>query len=65
MEEIRCKSCDKLLGKFSGQGEVKCSRNSCGAVNLFDTVTSRHEILKERKHVTMKERTTSSGVIFR
>lgn len=64
MEEIRCKMCDKLLGKFNGQGEIKCSRSGCGAVNSFDTVTGKQEILKQRKHITMKERKTSSGVTF-
>lgn len=34
--EIRCPECGKLLGKFSGSGEIKCNR--CKKIVEFNTV---------------------------
>lgn len=31
MQEIRCKKCNKLLGKVNGNYEIKCPR--CGEMN--------------------------------
>ncbi|WP_429778442.1 zinc finger domain-containing protein [Brevibacillus agri] len=33
LEEVRCKKCNKLLGKLSGVAEIKCPR--CGTCNIF------------------------------
>ena len=60
--ESRCKNCGKLLGKFTGRGEVKCTRAGCGTINRFDT--EKGGIISEN-HVPMKNRTTSSGMTFR
>ena len=65
MQEIRCKSCNKLLGKFEGNGEVKCPRASCNMVNKFDTKKKIHYAVKTHVHTAMAERKTSSGVTFR
>lgn len=65
MIEVRCKGCDKLLGKFSGRGEVKCPRVNCGGKNIFDTEKETVRFIPKQNHVTMKERTTSSGCTFR
>lgn len=64
MIEIRCKMCDSKLGNFCGKGEVKCRKVDCGAVNKFDTNIGMHEVIPERKPVTLKNRTSSSGVRF-
>ncbi len=35
MEEVRCKKCNRLLGKgVPGNMEVKCPR--CGMINIFN-----------------------------
>lgn len=65
MQEIRCKSCNKLLGIFQGAGEIKCPRTSCNAVNRFDTKKKIHELIGSRSHELMGNRQTSSGVTFR
>lgn len=65
MIEIRCKSCNKLLGKFRGAGEIKCPRTSCNAVNKFDTGKKIHKLVNSRSHELMEKRQTSSGVTFR
>lgn len=64
MLEVRCKNCGKLLGKFIGTGEVKCPRVSCGGKNVFNTSTGDVKYIP-MSHVTMKDRTTSSGCTFR
>ena len=64
MTEVRCKVCGKLLGKFDGSGEIKCPRSSCGGKNIFDTKTGYRKYVP-MNHVSMKERTTSSGHVFR
>ena len=64
MTEIHCKNCGKLLGKFDGLGEVKCPRVNCKGKNIFDTRTGYAKFVPVT-HVAMKDRTTSSGVIFR
>ena len=64
MTEIRCKNCGKLLGKYEGTGEVKCPRTNCGGKNIFDTRTGYRKYIP-MTHTAMKNRTTSSGVIFR
>lgn len=65
MNEIRCKGCFKLLGKFSGSGEVICPR--CGGKNNFDTASGKimFSAKKSRHPTNLKDRTTSSGVVFR
>lgn len=37
MTEVRCPKCGKLLGYFSGTGEILCPRCRKDAVVLFDT----------------------------
>lgn len=64
MLEVRCKNCGKLLGKFIGTGEVKCPRASCGGKNVFNTKNGDVKYIP-MSHVTMKDRTTSSGCTFR
>lgn len=64
MVEVRCKGCGKLLGKFDGIGEIKCPRASCGGKNTFNTKAGSIEFTPAN-HVSMKNRTTSSGVTFR
>lgn len=65
MQEIRCKNCSKLLGKFEGIGEIKCPRVSCNMVNKFDTKKKIHYVVKPHSYTSMGNRTTSSGVTFR
>lgn len=31
LEEERCRNCNRLLGKFNGQAEIKCPK--CGKIN--------------------------------
>lgn len=64
MVEVRCKGCGKLLGKFDGTGEIKCPSIVCGGKNTFNTKTGK-VVFVPVKHVSMKSRTTSSGVTFR
>lgn len=64
MLDVRCKNCGKLLGKFTGSGEVKCPRTNCGGKNIFDTSTGDVRYVS-MTHVAMKDRTTSSGCTFR
>lgn len=64
MVEVRCKGCGKLLGKFDGAGEVKCPKSGCGGKNAFNTKTGSI-LFTPVNHVSMKNRTTSSGVTFR
>lgn len=64
MVEVRCKGCGKLLGKFDGTGEIKCPRASCGGKNTFNTKTGSISFTPVN-HVSMKNRTTSSGFTFR
>lgn len=33
LEEIRCKKCNKLLGKIKGEAEIKCPR--CRTLNEY------------------------------
>jgi LSD1 subclass zinc finger protein len=33
LEEARCKSCNKLLGKVKGEAEIKCPR--CRTLNSY------------------------------
>lgn len=35
MKEVRCATCNKLLGKFKGEAEIKCPR--CKKTNLINT----------------------------
>ena len=37
MTEVRCPKCGKLLGYFSGSGEIQCPRCRKNAVVVFDT----------------------------
>ena len=37
MIEVRCPKCGKLLGYFSGAGEVQCPRCRKNALVVFDT----------------------------
>lgn len=46
MREIRCPKCKKLLGKFRGQGEIKCPRAGCGTLFTFDTEKDEIKILR-------------------
>ncbi len=33
--EVRCLTCNKLLGKIKGEAEIKCPR--CGQINTVNT----------------------------
>lgn len=33
LSEHRCSKCNRLLGKFSGQAEIKCPK--CGKINII------------------------------
>lgn len=37
MTEVRCPKCGKLLGYFSGSGEIQCPRCRKDTVVQFDT----------------------------
>lgn len=64
VNEVRCKGCGRLLGKFEGAGEIKCPRAGCGGKNIFDTNTGEIKFLPVNR-VSMRDRTTSSGHRFR
>lgn len=64
MNEVRCKNCGKLLGRFEGSGEIKCPRAKCNGKNIFNTRTGYIQFIPIY-HVPMKNRTTSSGLTFR
>lgn len=59
--EVRCSGCKKMLGRYIGYGNVKCSR--CGGTNIFNTYTGKIEFFKKGSHPLAK-RKTSSGVNF-
>lgn len=63
MIEVRCKECGRLLGFFDGKAKIKCPKTECQAMNDFDTGTSQHKSVS-KKHISMKQRTTNSGVTF-
>ena len=44
MNEIRCPKCGKLLGYFSGKGEMQCPRCRKGIKVYFDTTKKVTEI---------------------
>lgn len=60
MVEVRCKKCGKLLGFFSGKGQIKCPRSGCGYMNEFDV--SGQKVPAPKRKMSMKNRTTSSGM---
>ena len=62
MVEVRCKGCGLLLGEFQGMGQIKCRK--CGGNNSFNTDTGEHSYKSGIKRTTMKERATSSGLVF-
>lgn len=62
MEEVRCKDCEKLLGRFEGKFEIKCTR--CGAVNRGNTNSQEQKVIR-KVHIPLNKRQTSSGVTFR
>lgn len=64
MQEIRCKNCGRLLGKFDGAGEIKCPKIDCRMINEFDTKTGTHRVVKPPGTVPLKDRRTSSSVTF-
>ncbi|MEF9866073.1 MAG: Com family DNA-binding transcriptional regulator [Oscillospiraceae bacterium] len=35
MQEVRCKKCGHLLGKFKGEAEIKCK--NCKTINYVST----------------------------
>ena len=63
MVAVRCKGCGKLLGFFDGKGDVKCSRSGCGYQNKFNTTDM--VLSKKKNNISLKNRTTSSGVTIR
>lgn len=56
LEEERCRNCNRLLGKFNGQVEIKCPK--CGEINrigvnlpkdkVFDFLETEKRISQER-----------------
>ena len=60
MVAVRCKGCGKLLGFFDGEGDVKCPRSGCGCQNKFNTADMVPS--KKKNSMSLKNRTTSSGV---
>lgn len=65
LHEVRCKGCGRLLGLFAGKGKVKCSKTECGGMNIFDIEKEQHDFRpKIRKQSRLRDRTTSSGVMF-
>lgn len=65
MKGIRCKKCHKLLGFYTGQGVVKCTRSECGTLNNFDTENEENKVATRNNQAQMYKRTTSSGMVFR
>ena len=59
--EIRCSGCKKMLGRYIGYGNVKCSR--CGGTNIFNTATGENAFYEKGTHPLAK-RKTSSGINF-
>ena len=53
MVEVRCKKCGKLLGFFSGKGQIKCSRSRCGYMNEFD-VSGQKVPAPKKKNINEK-----------
>jgi LSD1 subclass zinc finger protein len=62
--EVRCKECHRLLGFFEGKARIQCPKSECQAMNEFDTGTNEHKSVP-KKHVSMNQRTTNSGLTFR
>lgn len=62
MKEIRCQECNRFLGKIDGMFEIKCPR--CHLINKGNADTGEIEKIY-KSHVSMNERSTSSGVTFR
>ncbi len=48
MQEVRCKGCGRLLGKYEGKGEVKCPKTKCGGMNTFDTNAREHRFTAKK-----------------
>lgn len=61
--EVRCDGCNKLLGKYIGNGTVICPR--CGGKTEFDTKLNKKIFKPKNSHPILKNRATSSGVTFR
>ena len=73
--DFRCKQCNRLLGRVSGDSEISCPR--CGGINRLSfadkSINYYPKIKKplnsqEREHQAQLERIsrrTSSGVTFR
>lgn len=60
MIELRCKKCNRLLGKVSGSAEIVCPR--CGGINIYSYINNKTTYQSRLKK--QRERTTSSGVRF-
>nr|DAE46137.1 MAG TPA: hypothetical protein [Caudoviricetes sp.] len=63
MFEIKCKGCGLVLGGFRGKGRIKCHK--CGGINRFNTNTGDHNYRPDMQHTELKDRATSSGMVFR
>lgn len=65
MVAIRCKGkgCGLMLGEFQGKGQIKCHK--CGGINRFDTGIGNHTYRQKTQHTELKDRATSSGMVFR
>ena len=61
---VRCKGkgCGLILGEFQGKGRIKCYK--CGGINRFDTNAKQHTYRPPMQHTELKDRTTSSGMVF-
>ena len=57
--EFRCACCGKLLAKTNGDTDIKCPR--CGSMNYFNAASGDVKYTPKLR----KERTHSSGVVFR
>lgn len=59
MIDFRCKKCDKLLGKVTGNAEIMCPR--CGGVNFYNRNTKE---IKYTSRLRKSDRSTLSGKRF-
>ena len=52
LREVRCSGCNKLLGKYEGNGETACYR--CGGITVFNTSTDENKYIPKKQRKTEK-----------